>query len=208
MEVKLLQEKRASCISTCVTWHSLDRFGIHHQNIAMNGPLYDFFEKDHRRIEELLKKATADRHQIDEQGYHAFRTGLLRHIKMEEKILFPAAQKANGNVPLPLQAKLRLDHGALTALMVVPPSPDIITVLWHVLEKHDELEEQPGGMYDMCENLTHNETARLLDQLRRTPEVPVQPYNPAAYALDSARRALQRAGFDFETILHGNTENG
>lgn len=167
----------------------------------MNTPLYNFFETDHRRIEGLLEKATQNRSEIQTDVYHQFRTGLLRHIKMEEKILFPAAQKANGGVPLALQAKLRLDHGVLTALMVVPPTPEVIKVLWHVMEKHDILEEEPGGMYDICENLTQGETDELLHQLQTAPEVPVHPHNTAGYALESAKRSLQRAGFDYDKIV-------
>jgi hypothetical protein len=170
----------------------------------MNKPLYQFFANDHRRIDELLDKATADIKSVKEEYYHPFRTGLLKHIKMEEKILFPAAQKANGNVPLPLAAKLRLDHGALTALMVVPPTPDVIKVLYYVLEKHDLLEEEPGGMYDVCEKLTEGETAELLQQLEGVTEVPVHPYNTAGYALDVAKRTLLRAGFDFDSIVAGS----
>jgi hypothetical protein len=167
----------------------------------MNKSLYQFFANDHRRIDELLDKATADIKSVNEEYYHRFRTGLLKHIKMEEKILFPAAQKANGNVPLPLAPKLRLDHGALTSLMVVPPTPDVIKVLYYVLEKHDFLEEEPGGMYDVCEKLTEGETAELLQQLEVVTEVPVHPYNTAGYAVDVAKRTLLRAGFDFDSIV-------
>lgn len=167
----------------------------------MNKPLYDFFTNDHRRIEDLLDKATEDTDAIQMEHYHHFRTGLLKHIKMEEKILFPAAQKANGGVPLPLAAKLRLDHGALTALMVVPPDAEVIRVLRHVLEKHDLLEEEPGGMYDACEKLTEGETQSLLEQLGKVTEVPVHPHNKADYALTSAKNALKRAGFDFDAIV-------
>jgi hypothetical protein len=167
----------------------------------MNKSLYQFFANDHRRIDELLDKATADVDSVKEEYYHRFRTGLLKHIKMEEKILFPAAQKANGNVALSLAAKLRLDHGALTALMVVPPTPDVIKVLYYVLEKHDLLEEEAGGMYDVCEKLTEGETAGLLQQLEEATEVPVHPYNTAGYAVDVAKRTLLRAGFDFDSIV-------
>jgi hypothetical protein len=169
----------------------------------MNKPLYHFFTNDHRRIDELLDKATADLTSVKEEYYQQFRTGLLKHIKMEEKILFPAAQKANGNVPLPLAAKLRLDHGALTSLMVVPPKPEVIKVLRYVLDKHDLLEEEPGGMYDVCERLTEGETNALLLQLENVTEVPVHPYNEAGYALDVAKRTLLRAGFDFDSIVDG-----
>ncbi|MBX2932537.1 MAG: hypothetical protein KF781_11390, partial [Chitinophagaceae bacterium] len=99
----------------------------------MNKPLYHFFTNDHHRIESFLDKATENIHEIQEEYYHQFRTGLLKHIKMEEKIFFPAAQRANNNVPIPLASKLRLDHGALTSLMVVPPTADVIKVIRHVL---------------------------------------------------------------------------
>ncbi|MBS1745708.1 MAG: hemerythrin domain-containing protein [Bacteroidetes bacterium] len=169
----------------------------------MNKPLYHFFTNDHRRVEDLLDNATEKEGEIEMEYYHRFRTGLLKHIKMEEKTLFPAAQKANGGTPLPLAAKLRLDHGALTALMVVPPTPDVIKVIRHVLEKHDLLEEEPGGMYDVCEKLTEGETTELLEQLKAVTEVPVHPHNKADYALKSAKNALIRAGFDFDTIAYG-----
>ncbi|MBS1750576.1 MAG: hemerythrin domain-containing protein [Bacteroidetes bacterium] len=167
----------------------------------MNKPLYRFFTNDHRRIEDLLDKATENPAEIQMEYYHGFRTGLLKHIKMEEKILFPAAQKANGGVPIPLAAKLRLDHGALTALMVVPPDTDTIKVVRYVLEKHDQLEEEPGGMYDICESLTEGETQSLLEQLEKVTEVPVHPHNKADYALTSAKNALKRASFNFDEIV-------
>ena len=166
----------------------------------MNKPLYQFFTQDHRRIEDLLEKATEDKHTIKLDFYHQFRTGLLKHIKMEEKILFPAAQKANGGNPLPLTARLRLDHGALTALMVIPPTPELIKVLRHILEKHDLLEEEPGGMYDLCESLTEVETRRILENLQQVTEVPVQPLNHSDFVIGAARRALERAGYDFDSL--------
>jgi len=61
----------------------------------MNKPLHHFFTKDHHRLEELLSKATEQPGEIEMKYYHQFRSGLLRHIKMEEKTLFPAAKKAN-----------------------------------------------------------------------------------------------------------------
>ena len=171
----------------------------------MNKPLYQFFTDDHRRIDELLDKATEKPGELQMDYYRQFRTGLLKHIKMEEKTLFPAAQKANGNVPLPLAGKLRLDHGALTSLMVVPPSDEVIKVLRFVLDKHDLLEEEPGGMYDVCEKLTEGETNHLLQELGKVAEVPVHPFNEAGYALDVAKRTLLRAGFDFDAIANENS---
>lgn len=167
----------------------------------MNRDLNNFFTEDHRRLEVLLDEATTTPGKIDETLYHQFRTGLLKHIKMEEKILFPAAQKANGGNPIPLAAKLRLDHGAITSLMAVTPSDDVIKVIRYVLDVHDELEEKAGGMYEICEQLTKEDTAALMEQLLNTTEVPVHPHNKAEYAMGAAIRALERAGFDYYQIL-------
>ena len=166
----------------------------------MNKQLYQFFTKDHRRIEDLLAKATEDPGDINMEYYQRFRTGLLTHIKMEEKILFQAAQKANGNTPLPIAAKLKLDHGALTALMAVPPTPAVIKVLRYILDKHDLAEEEPGGMYDLCESLTQNQTQDLLDQLAGITEVPVHPLNSSPSVFEVTKRTLARAGYDFDEI--------
>lgn len=167
----------------------------------MNKPLYQFFTEDHHRIDRLLNKATEQPGEIDLNYYHQFRTGLLRHIKMEEKTLFPAAKKANHEVMQELIPRYRLEHGALTALMVPPPTLSLIKAIRYVLEKHDTAEEEPGGLYDVCEALTHGQTQGLLDQLADIDEVPVHPPNPAPIALESARRALTRAGYDFDEIV-------
>ena len=167
----------------------------------MNKPLHQFFTQDHHRLENLLDKATAKPDKIDMDFYHQFRTGLLRHIKMEEKTLFPAARKADPAVMQDLIPRYRLEHGALTALMVPPPDADLIKVILHVLEKHDLAEEEPGGLYDVCEALTHGQTEELLELLAEVEEVPVHPPNPAPIALESARRALIRAGYDYDEIV-------
>lgn len=167
----------------------------------MNKPLYQFFTEDHHRIDKLLDKATEQPGEIEMKYYHQFRTRLLRHIKMEEKTLFPAAKKVNHAVMQELIPRYRLEHGALTALMVPPPTLPLIKVIRYVLEKHDTAEEEPGGLYDVCEALTHGQTQELLDQLAGTEEVSVHPPNPVPIALESARRALVRAGYDFDEIV-------
>lgn len=166
----------------------------------MSGPLHAFFTEDHRRLEAILDAAFAQAGRIDQVKYNAFRAGLLRHIGMEEKILFVAAQEVNGGTPLPVQAKLRLDHGALTALMVIPPSEALTRVIRHVLDLHDAIEEQPGGMYEACELLANHRTDALLERLAHVPETPVHPPNPSPKAIGAARRAMARAGFDYDAL--------
>lgn len=170
----------------------------------MNKQLHQFFTNDHRRLEKLLTASTERPGSVQMEPYNAFRPGLLKHIKMEEKVLFPAAQKANGGIPLPLAAKLRLDHAALTSLMVLTPNAALIKVLWHILEKHDLVEEEPGGMYDVCASLAEKETEALLEQLSNISEVPVHFFNDTPFALEVAKRSLARAGYDFDAIVAEN----
>lgn len=166
----------------------------------MDRPLHNFFENDHNEIDVLLDKATIDINNIDEGYYHQFRTRLLRHIKMEEKILFPAARSINPEVINEVIPQYRLEHGAITALMVPPPTPTLIKVIRHILEKHNFAEEEPGGLYDVCEGLTLGQSQQLLEELMATKEVPVHPPNPAPIAVEAAKRALNRAGYDYDAI--------
>lgn len=167
----------------------------------MSQPLHEFFETDHRQIDDLLQKALAQPDAIAMSFYLQFRARLLRHIKMEEKILFPAAKKINPEVIQAVIPQYRLEHGAITALMVPPPTIDLIKVIRFVLEKHNLKEEQPGGLYDICEALTQGQSQELLDELMATNKVPVHPPNPAPIAIASAKRALIRAGYDYDIIL-------
>lgn len=167
----------------------------------MNKPLHEFFENDHRQIDGLLKKALAQPDVIEMKYYLEFRTRLLRHIKMEEKILFPAAKKINPEVIKEVIPQYRLEHGAITALMVPPPTLSLIKVIHYILEKHNLAEEEPGGLYDICEALTKNQSQELLEELMTTKEVPVHPPNPAPIAIEAARRAMERAGYDYDEIV-------
>lgn len=166
----------------------------------MNKPIYDFFTNDHRRIDQLLEDSIENKKVTNFDLYHQFRVGLLTHIKMEEKILFKAAQEANGGQPVPIAAQLRLEHGALTALMTVYPDEKVINAVRHILEVHDEREEKPGGMYDICEQLTEHRTEEILEELANVTEVPVHPFNTSDMVFGAMTRALLRAGFDFDVI--------
>jgi hypothetical protein len=104
---------------------------------------------------------------------------------MEEKILLPAAQRWHGGTPLPLAAKLRLDHGALAALRTI-------------LAAHNTREEDPGGLYDTCEQWAGAEAEELLAQLHAAPTVPVAPYSDGPHVMPVVRRALTRAGYDLD----------
>jgi hypothetical protein len=162
----------------------------------MSGPLYRLLAEDHTRLDGLLQCSMPKAGMIDRAAYAEFRAGLLKHISMEEKLLLPTVQRLRGGEPLAMAAKLRLDHGALAALLVPTPTPAIISALRAILGTHNAFEEGPGGLYEGAEQLAGAEAEALLAQLRAAPEVPVAPHSDGPHVMDVVRRALVRAGYD------------
>lgn len=164
----------------------------------MPGNIYRYLADDHTRLENLLDRATSRPDQIEASAYAEFREGLLRHIGIEEKILLPAAQRHRGGEPIPIAAKLRLDHGALAALLVPSPSPSIVAALRAILKEHNPTEEGPGGVYEQCEEITAAEAEQIVSELRAAPSVKVMPHNDGPKVIEATRRALARAGYAME----------
>jgi len=76
--------------------------------------LHEFLSADHARLDALLETCM----RTDEnwrESYDAFRRGLLRHISIEERVLFPELRKRRGTTSL--EQKLHRDHAALAALL-------------------------------------------------------------------------------------------
>ncbi len=159
--------------------------------------LYHYLVSDHHRLDGLLDRATSVPGAIDRIPYDAFRAGLLRHIAMEERILFPAIARLQGGKQAPLVKQLRLEHGALSALLVPPPDAAVVSTLRKILSAHNRREEEDAGVYRLLDQLAGTEAVSLLEKLKATPPVPVAPYNSRPDVLDATRRAVNRAGYDF-----------
>jgi hypothetical protein len=164
----------------------------------MSGKIHDYLSGDHERLDALLERAMSNPENIDTVAYAQFRSGLLKHIGMEEKVLLPAAQKRRGGEPLPAAAKLRLDHGALVALLVPPPTVPLVAAIRAILKAHNPIEEDPGGIYDQCEELAEAEADQILLRLQNFAEVKVVPHVDSPFVMEAARRALTRAGYDLK----------
>jgi hypothetical protein len=170
--------------------------------MIMHGPLYKIFAEDHKKLDGLLRIVNIRPNEYDMNAYGNFRSGLLKHIKMEETILFPALEKSKSGVYTERLAKLRLDHGALTALMVPSLAPAILKAIRFILAGHNQLEEEPKGLYDLCDDFIQN-LDEVLHKIEQTTEVPVLPYKTEPSIFNATRRALKRAGYnydDFETL--------
>lgn len=166
------------------------------QGHKADGPVAHFLSEDHRRLEILLQSALNSDGRVDQGGYDQFRAGLLRHIGMEEKILVPIAQRLRGGEPLSLAARLRLDHGAIAALLMPTPTAGLIATLRKILDTHNMVEEGPEGLYQTCDTLVGAESEQLLARLRAVPALSVLPHTDTPAVLGAVRRALERAGYD------------
>ena len=162
------------------------------------GPVYRFLADDHARLDLLLQRAFTDPERIDLHAYSELRSGLLKHIAMEEKVLLPAAQQARDGEPLPVAAKLRIQHGALAALLVPSPTCAIGAALRAILKEHNPLEEGSGGIYEVCERLAGSEAGIMLAKLQSFAEIKLAPHNDGPLVIESTRRAMARAGLNLE----------
>ncbi len=168
------------------------RFPLSSRVDAVMPSIADHLTAEHRRLEALLDAATGC-DPIDLAPYGEFRRGLLRHIGIEEKLLLPAVQAAPGGTAHPAASRLRLDHGAIAALLVPTPTRAIVATLRHVLAGHDALEEGPDGFYARCDALL--DVARTVADIDAFGTIPVSPHNDAPIVMPAVERALARAGY-------------
>jgi len=163
----------------------------------MKGMLTRYLADDHDRLDRLLRRALRTPGPVDPEPYAEFRSGLLRHIAMEEKVMLPAVARMQGGRQADVAARLRLDHGALVALLVPPPTPSLIATMLSILSTHNALEESDGGVYELVDSLAGPDAESLLRELRETPPVAVLPHNDKPGIIDATRRAVARAGHEF-----------
>jgi hypothetical protein len=160
----------------------------------MPGPIFQHLAEDHARLDDLLARAVAGPGGVDLAAFGAFREGLLRHIALVEKILLPAARAARGGEPLPQARRLRVEHGAIAALLVPTPTPELAGELRKILGPHNELEEGDGGVYASCDALLSAEAAALLERMRAYPSVKVARYQDGPRVCRTAEEALRVSG--------------
>jgi hypothetical protein len=156
--------------------------------------IIEYLVADHTRLHGLLERSMTPP-QVDLEAYAAFRRGLLRHIKIEEKVLFPAVRGARGGLSLDRAHELRIDHAALTSLLVSTPDLELCREILALLSTHDAKEEGASGIYEECERwLNKDELILLAEQARSLPEVRVARYLDRPGVYRTAESALASAG--------------
>lgn len=154
------------------------------------GPLSAYLSQDHARLGRLLEQCR-DRPATDGRAsYDVFRAGLLRHIGIEEKLLFPVARR-RGDAELRTRVdRLHRDHAALAALLVPTPTTEIMQTIESVLNRHNADEEAGDGLYAVCDGLPGEEPEALAQQARSTPEARVAPHYDSAAVHANIRTLL------------------
>lgn len=143
---------------------------LHRESLVSEATLYEFLADDHVRLDRLLALALANE-TIDIVSYREFRAGLLRHIAMEEKVLFADARARRRGSPLPLTRQLHADHAALASLLVPPPTHELLANVREILDEHNPLEEGDDGLYATCERLASGDIDEVIARMRAIPPV-------------------------------------
>jgi len=151
---------------------------IEYVNTTMTTPLHHYLTRDHERLDALLAAALGGDGAIDEAAYSAFRRGLLRHIGIEERILFPLLRTA-------VTERLHKDHAALAALLVPPPTRADVEQIRAILVEHNPLEEGPGGFYEQVEGLVD------MEQVRAFRDIPTAPYSDSPLLRQTIEQLLR-----------------
>jgi hypothetical protein len=159
-------------------------------NPFIPGPIGSFLTDDHARLDELMRCALRDPDTLDVAAFAEFRAGLLRHIAMEEKVLLPEVRARSGK-PYPQARRLRADHAALAVLMVPPPTRELLAQIRGVLSEHNPLEEGPGGLYELAEQLVGDQYEVVLERLRATPAVRLAAHVDRASVYEHIEELLQ-----------------
>jgi hemerythrin superfamily protein len=146
--------------------------------------LREFLTRDHERLDALLENALTDA-----DAYREFRTGLLWHIGVEEKILFPIVRTALGDSELIRQ--LHRDHAALGALLMPPPASEYVAQIREILDAHNPLEEEGSGFYEIVENVM--DVGAVMEKVRAYPPVRVAPHADTEVTRWSIEQLVQQA---------------
>lgn len=153
--------------------------------------LHDFLSRDHARLDALLASCRDAGEAIPYASYDAFRHGLLWHIGVEEKVLFPELRRRHA--ARDLEQQLHRDHAALAALLVPPPTHAEIEQIAAILVTHNEVEERAGGLYDIVETLSGGELDALMLRVQAMPEVKLAPHADSAILRESIAHLVRVA---------------
>lgn len=136
-----------------------------------------YLTQDHALCDTLFRKAqhvvSGSRWREARQAMAAFQHALERHMLIEERILYPAFERAIGRALSPTEA-MRADHLRIRAvaqrLSDAVAASDLDAFVTHaealLLLQHQHSEREEGVLYPMIERVLAHNSADVLDAMR------------------------------------------
>jgi len=124
------------------------------------------------------------------------RKNLLKHLILQLHVGTAPAQVQKQ--PLPHARRLRIDHGAIAALLVPTPVPEIAAEIRKILGPHNVVEEGEGGVYETCDALLAQQSEAILGRMREYPRVKVARYQDGPRVCRTAEEALRVSALQSE----------
>ncbi len=142
-----------------------------------NQGLKEFFTLDHRRIDdqwaEVETAAQAGDREVGKEKWRSFQGELLRHLRMEEEVMFPAFEQATGMTQGGPTFMMRSEHEQMRGLLEqmgaaadADDSDELIDLgdtLLMLIQQHNQKEEQM--LYPMAERALTADWEKLLERL-------------------------------------------
>jgi hypothetical protein len=163
---------------------------------ANHGPVYEYLAQDHDRLGQLLNRTLSNPEAIDTAAYEGFRAGLLRHVGLEERLLFPPGRQLGDDSVTAMINRLHQEHALFAAMLVPPPTVDLLTQLRELLDSHNAREEGPDGIYEVTERLAGETVDALAADLRAGAEARVAPHYDTELVHQNIRVLLSALGPD------------
>lgn len=182
---RLLAAEPERCPATA---HVLDALSRTHA-VREPGPIESALAEDHRRIDALLARAI-DAEPFDGESFGAFRSELLRHIAVEERIVMAEARRLDRSLAEPALA-LRIEHGAMAILLVPTPDRALALELRGLITTHMAQEEGPSGVHARCERALRDCASDVAARMRAHPPVRTAAYLDVPGRPRTARAALE-----------------
>ena len=143
---------------------------------------FDYLSADHHRCDELFAEAEAAVGRRDwavgTVKFQAFRAAMLRHLDMEESVLFPAFEARMGHAGGPTRvmcnehAQMRELLGSMADSVTAADDEDYAglaeTLLW-LMQQHNVKEEQI--LYPMSDQLLADARSELIGRMAAVPAV-------------------------------------
>ena len=139
--------------------------------------LTEFFTLDHRRCDsgwvEVEAAAEAGDAEAVQERWRIFQSGLLKHLQMEEEVLFPAFEQASGMTTGGPTFVMRAEHDQMRGLLQQMDAAatagnhdelvDLGDTLLMLIQQHNQKEEHM--LYPMAERALAADWAKLRERL-------------------------------------------